>query len=178
MCHLMNQTKNKAHLLKNKNKILPSHDITETLAEFYRLEALTTDNMKEHEKKYVIIRLVTVIEQFFREILRIHLTKNGVKEYSDIIVKRSLLVNCFTSNAPIESDNASQKKIIEDLINEFTIPRNDSCVLVTQNGLDCIFSKNPILHLKEKIISTACSFQSIYAIENQPEIRNFLNKFL
>ena len=169
--------KNKAHLLKNKNKILPSHDITETLAEFYRLEALTTDSMKEHEKKYVIIRLVTVIEQFFREILRIHLTKNSVKEHSDIIVKRSLLVDCFTSNPPIKSDNASQKKIIENLINKFTKPRKDSCVLVTQNGLDCIFSKNPILHLKEKIISTACSFQSIYAIENQPEIRNFLTNF-
>ena len=169
--------KNKTHSLKNKNEILPSQDITETLAEFYRLETLTTDNMKEHEKKYVIIRLVTVIEQFFREILRIHLTKNGVKEHSDITVKRSLLVDCFTSNAPIKSDNVSQKKIIDGLIDKFTIPCNDSYVLVTPKSLDCIFSKNPILHLKEKIISTACPFQSIYSIENRPEIRDLLTDF-
>ena len=169
--------KNKTRPLRNKNKELHTQDITEILVEFYRLETLITDNMKEHEKKYVIIHLVTVVEQFFQEVLRIHLTKNGMKEYGNVIVKRSLLVDCFTSNTPIESDNVSQKEVIEKLIDEFTTPRDDSCVRITSENLDCMFSKHPILYLKEKIISTACSFQSIYAIEKLPEIRDLLTDF-
>ena len=41
--------------------------------EFYRLKDIIQESMKSHEKNHAIIRLVTIIEQFFRCVVEIRL---------------------------------------------------------------------------------------------------------
>lgn len=55
---------------------LPEQDLQDVLAEFYRLKSMIKKDIDEHQKNYVVIRLVTIIEQFFRCIVEIQL-KNG-----------------------------------------------------------------------------------------------------
>ena len=50
---------------------LPKQGIDDVLVEFYRLKSIMESDLDEHQKKYVIIRLVTIIEQFFRCVLEI-----------------------------------------------------------------------------------------------------------
>ena len=50
---------------------LPKQDIDDVLVEFYRLESIMENDLDEHQKKYVIIRLITIIEQFFRCVVEI-----------------------------------------------------------------------------------------------------------
>ena len=50
---------------------LPKQSIDDVLIEYYRLESVIKSNLDEHQKKYVIIRLVTIVEQFFRCVVEI-----------------------------------------------------------------------------------------------------------
>ena len=52
---------------RNKNKILPNQTLIKTFVELSRLEELTTDTMKEYQKTYVTIRMVTIVENSFFE---------------------------------------------------------------------------------------------------------------
>ena len=61
-----------------KMEKLPEQDVPDVLAEFYRLKSLVKKNMSEHHKNYVVIRLVTVIEQFFRCIIEINLKEGTI----------------------------------------------------------------------------------------------------
>ena len=56
-----------------KAKDLPNQTMDDVFEEFYRLKGIIQDNMKSHEKNHVIIRLVTIIEQFFRCVVEIRL---------------------------------------------------------------------------------------------------------
>lgn len=50
-----------------KGKKLPEHNIFDVFVEFYYLEYLIDE--KEHHKNYIVMRLVTIIEQFCRNIV-------------------------------------------------------------------------------------------------------------
>ena len=45
---------------------VPKQSIDDVLIEYYHLESIIKSDLDEHRKKYVIIRLVTIVEQFFR----------------------------------------------------------------------------------------------------------------
>ena len=56
-----------------KTKDLPNQTMDDVFEEFYRLKDIIQESMKSHEKNHVIIRLVTIIEQFFRCVVEIRL---------------------------------------------------------------------------------------------------------
>lgn len=45
---------------------LPEQNVFSVMVEFYRLKTIAGKDMDEHQKNYAVIRLVTIIEQFFR----------------------------------------------------------------------------------------------------------------
>ena len=56
-----------------KTKDLPNQTMDDVFEEFYRLKDIIQESMKNHEKNHAIIRLVTIIEQFFRCVVEIRL---------------------------------------------------------------------------------------------------------
>ena len=56
-----------------KTKDLPNQTLDDVFEEFYRLKDIIQESMKSHEKNHAIIRLVTIIEQFFRCVVEIRL---------------------------------------------------------------------------------------------------------
>ena len=58
-----------------KGRKLPDQDILDVFVEFCSLESVIS-KAEEHQKKYAVIRLVTIIEEFFRNIVKWQLEDN------------------------------------------------------------------------------------------------------
>ena len=56
-----------------KVKDLPNQTMGDVFEEFYRLKRVIEENLENYEKNYVVMRLVTIIEQFFRCVVEIRL---------------------------------------------------------------------------------------------------------
>ena len=55
---------------------LPEQGMDDVFVEFYRLKPIVKNNMSDYQKNYIIIRLATIVEQFFRCIVAIKLEGN------------------------------------------------------------------------------------------------------
>ena len=52
-----------------KGKTLPNYDMSSVFIELYHIEEIIKDGKHVEQKNYIITRLVTIIEQFFRKVL-------------------------------------------------------------------------------------------------------------
>ena len=73
-----------------KGRRLPDQDILDVFVEFCSLESVVSKG-EEHQKKYVVIRLVTIIEEFFRNIVKGQLEDNPRALTSKIELELSLV---------------------------------------------------------------------------------------
>ena len=62
-----------------KGEKLPKQDLDDVFVEFYRLESVIASKKEEYQIGYIIIKLVTLIEQFFRNIVQIQLENKPAK---------------------------------------------------------------------------------------------------
>ena len=84
------------------------------MTEFYRLKATADKDMDEDQKNYVVIMLVTVIEQFFRSIVEIRLKDSTIK------VPERVELNTRTIDEVASSMSKSPKRTIKNLIISLT----------------------------------------------------------
>ena len=73
-----------------KGRRLPDQDILDVFVEFCSLESVVSKG-EEHQKKYVVIRLVTIIEEFFRNIVKGQLENSPLVITGKIELELSLI---------------------------------------------------------------------------------------
>ena len=79
--------------------------------EFYRLESIMESVEKEYAKNYIVIRLVTIIEQFFRNITET-LLKKTQKDYSGEITLKAAIIDDIIEVASYETSKITKELII------------------------------------------------------------------
>ena len=86
-----------------KGKTLPNYDMSSVFIELYHIEKIIKDGKHVEQKNYIIIRLVTIIEQFFRKVLeflfRRHPETRATKYHtghadSSMISSKRILIGC------------------------------------------------------------------------------------
>ena len=95
---------------------LPKQSIGDVLLEMYRLELTLHDKKDVCQERCVIIRLVTIIEQFFRNIVQLQLENDSTKLPADIPLSMPILDEIIRI--------ASEKK--RNITKEFIIPFAES----------------------------------------------------
>lgn len=68
-----------------KGRELPKQNMYSVFKEFYSIEPIIRQGMEEHSKNYMVIRLVTVVEQFFRCVV-----ENYFHKHPDLIPQISV----------------------------------------------------------------------------------------
>ena len=67
--------------ITNKNKKYHNVDYRHILVDFYQLQHTMTEPHSEYVRRYAIIRLATIVEQFFREVIVFRLSEgHKIKE--------------------------------------------------------------------------------------------------
>ena len=162
--------------MRNRNKILPNQTLTNAFVELYQLEEFTTDTVKEYQKNHTTVRIVTIVEQFFREIVRLKIQEKPELIPDDSIgLEKSLIIDAFRQYGfgwP-GSEGMDYEQLVEDFIT-----KNQ------KHGVGCLYDgsismKHTIIDklikhvgrhhtfgLKELLISSSFSFQSTHLIEN------------
>ena len=74
---------------------LPKQDMYSVFKEFYSLEPIIIEGMEEHLKNYMAIRLVTVVEQFFRCVMENHFHKYPNLIPHEISISKQAIDNIF-----------------------------------------------------------------------------------
>ena len=162
--------------MRNRNKTLPNQTLMNVFVELYQLKEFTVDTAEEYQKNYAIVRMVTIVEQFFREIVRWKMRKmpEPIPDNS-IGLEKSLIIDAFRQYGfgwP-GSEGVDYEQLVEDFIT-----KNQ------KHGVECssdggnISMKHPIIDelikhvgrhntfgLKELLISSSFSFQNTYLIE-------------
>ena len=67
-------------LVRQPTPELLKQEMTDVIAEFYNLDKILNDT-NQHTQNYVVIRLVTVIEQFFRKIVEKKINDDKLGNY-------------------------------------------------------------------------------------------------
>ena len=160
----------------NRNKILPNQTLIDAFVELSRLEELTTNTMKEYQKIYVTIRMVTIVEQFFREIVRLQINKKPKLIPDDsIILEKSLIIDAFKQGR--RGWPGGEYVDYEQLVEDFITENQNNGVKLQPSGsismkpsiIDKLiehFGKHHTFGLKELLISSSFPFQSTRSIEN------------
>ena len=163
--------------MHNRNKILPNQNLINAFVELYQLEKLTMDTMKEYQKTYVVIRMVTIVEQFFREIvkLKIHKKPKLIPDKKFILTK-SLVIDAFRQGGRgwPGGDGVDYGQLVEDFITKNpddvqNLPASGS-ISMKPHIIDKLIehvSRHHTLLLKELLISSSFSFQNIYSIKKE-----------
>ena len=74
-----------------KSKKISNQSLYDVFEDFYRLDYDITKDMGEHANNYVIIRLVTIMEQFCRCVIEVRLEKHTDQIPQNIRIKHQLL---------------------------------------------------------------------------------------
>ena len=154
-------------------KSLLDQDMHDILEQFFKLED-SLDNPDEHIQEWLIIKLVTIIEQFCREIV-----KNQIDDNPDIQLPPELHITVakLDSAKKISTSSliASQYNFqnMQTIINELKHYKIDGFLKdVNKNDLDELF------RIRHDIIHTISSTQN-YNVENgYTTIQNLLKKIL
>ena len=78
-----------------KGRELPKQNMYSVFQEFYSIEPIIRQGMEEHSKNYMIIRLVTVVEQFFRCVVEKHFCKCPNLIPREICISKQAIDNIF-----------------------------------------------------------------------------------
>ena len=162
--------------MRNRNKILPNQTLIKTFVELYQLEESIADTAKECQKNYAIVRMVTIVEQFFREIVRLKMRKMPeLIPDNSISLEKSLIIDAFRQYGfgwP-GSECMDYEELVEDFITEnqkHGVKRlPDSSISMKHTIIDELIKhvgKHHTLGLKELLISSSFPFQSTHSIEN------------
>ena len=162
--------------MRNRNKILPNQTLIKTFVELYQLEESMADTAKECQKNYAIVRMVTIVEQFFREIVRLKMRKMPeLIPDNSISLEKSLIIDAFRQYGfgwP-GSECMDYEKLVEDFITEnqkHGVKRlPDSSISMKHAIIDELIKhvgRHHTLGLKELLISSSFPFQSTHSIEN------------
>ena len=109
-----------AHILLNfmplsrptfKGEKLPKQDMSDVFMEFYRLELVMNNEKEEHHTKHAIIRLVTIIEQFFRSVVKSQL-EDKPNHLPKEIVLNTLVVDDIISTISNKARSVTKELII------------------------------------------------------------------
>ena len=109
---------------------LKKQKIDDIFKEFYRLEEILNSN-EWHAQSFINIRLVTVIEQFFRQIVMIQLDNSKMRPPSEIILKTQDLSNInsvtpeFVISTSYPCQNVDQLRAI---LNQTNLPNVIPCL--------------------------------------------------
>lgn len=90
---------------------LPGQSVHYVLAEFYRLKDMVNEDMEEHQENYLVIRLVTVIEQFFRCVVEIKL-KDGTIVTPEAVTLGTHIIDEIASSVSRSSKRTIKNRII------------------------------------------------------------------
>ena len=162
--------------MRNRNKILPDQTLTNAFVELYQLEEFTTDTVKEYQKNYATVRMVTIVEQFFREIVRLKIHKKPELIPDDSIgLEKSLIIDAFRQYGfgwP-GSEGMDYEQLVEDFITKnqkHGVGRlYDGSISMKHTIIDKLIKhvgRHHTFGLKELLISSSFSFQSTHLIEN------------
>ena len=97
-----------------KMEKLPVQNTHSVMTKFYHLKVIADKDMDEHQKNYVVIMLVTVIEQFFRSIVEMRL-KDGTIKVPEKVELDTRIIDEVAS-----SMSKSPKRTIRNLIISLT----------------------------------------------------------
>ena len=131
---------------------LVNQNLDDIFREFYRLETIL-NSKKWYAQSYVIIRLVTVIEQFFREVIVIQLQKSKMKPPDEIMLRSDNLSNA-TSVSPEVIISASyscqsvymMKTILRDSGLKNVLQRLEKCNIDLEDFTDLFKSRHDAVH--------------------------------
>ena len=162
--------------MHNRNKTLPKQTFMNVFVELYQLEALTADMAEEYQKNYAIVRMVTIVEQFFREIIRWKMRKMSEPiPDNSISLEKSLIIDAFRQYGFgwLGSESVGYEQLVEDFIT-----KNQKHGVKCSSDGGNIFMKHLIIDelikhvsrhttfgLKELLISSSFSFQNTHLIE-------------
>ena len=136
----------------NLTNALVNQNLDDIFREFYRLETIL-NNKKWYAQSYVTIRLVTVIEQFFREIIVIQLQKGKMKPPDEIMLRSDNLSNA-TSVSPEVIISASyscqsvymMKTILRDSGLKDVLQRLEKYNIDLEDFTDLFKSRHDVVH--------------------------------
>ena len=94
-----------------KGEKLPKQDLDDVFVEFYRLESIIAGKKEEYQTGYIIIRLVTLIEQFFRNIVQNQLEDRPAKLPKEITLN-TLIIDDIIHIVSKETRNVTKEHIV------------------------------------------------------------------
>ena len=104
---------------------LLKQEMTDVIAEFYKLDEILKDT-SQHTRNYVVIRLVTVIEQFFRKIIEKKINDDKLGDYipNQLKLDKQTFMNLksITKATLISSSYSFQSVgVIKEIMNQFNV---------------------------------------------------------
>ena len=163
--------------ITNKNKKYHNVDYRHILVDFYQLQHTMTEPHSEYVQRYAIIRLATIIEQFFREVIVFKLSEGHQIKETKIGLFKQHVITAIKQQEQVEP-NVTSDDIWQDVLKfvdrhsedgtkydskteKITIPVN----LLKEMICDCC--KRPVFMLRHTLVATSYSFQSTWQINRQ-----------
>ena len=163
--------------ITNKNKKYHNVDYRHILVDFYQLQHTVTESHSEYVRRYAIIRLVTIVEQFFREIIVFKLSEGRQIKEKKIGLFKQHVITAIKWQEQVEP-NVTSDDVWQDVVKfvdrhsedgtkydsqteKITIPVN----LLKEMICDCC--KRPVFMLRHILVATSYSFQSTKQINLQ-----------
>ena len=163
--------------ITNKNKKYHNVDYRHILVDFYQLQHTMTEPHFEYVRRYAIIRLVTIVEQFFREVIVFRLSEGHQIKEKKIGLFKQHVITAIKQQEQVEP-NVTSDDIWQDVAKfvdrhsedgtkydskteKITIPVK----LLKEMICDCC--TRPAFVLRHTLVATSYPFQSTWQINRQ-----------
>ena len=120
--------------LKRLTPKLKKQEMDDVFTEFYRLDEIIEKN-DQHTQNYVVIRLVTIIEQFFRKIVEKQIENKKGEIPKEITINTNYLGDMQSTSKERLISSSYSFQNVEDIIrtmNDFQIRKVFSCKQLAQ----------------------------------------------
>ena len=164
-------------LVRQPTPELVKQEMTDVMAELYNLDDILNDT-NQHTRNYVVIRLVTVIEQFFRKIVekKIHDDKLGNYIPDQLKLDKQTFMNITsTTKATLISSSYSFQSVseIKEIMKQFNVRNPFSNSSNTEKEFETLFQfRHNTVH---SVVSSYLEIKKYYQI-TEDLIKNTLHQ--
>ena len=162
--------------ITNANTKYIQFDFRRTLSDFYQLRHTMMEPHTEYVRRYAITRIVTLIEQFLREIVVFNLMDGKEIKQKNIILFKSLIISAIKQQEQTEPGDTSDSiwKNVKGFIDKHSKDgasydcETERATIPIKLLKDLIksCSKHPVYVLRYRLIAASLSFQNTWQINN------------